>query len=251
MEGVVSEEAERDGLFAATRWTLIREAAATRTPTAQSLSALSELCNIYWRPVYLFLRRQGMSSHDAEDVTQGFFTELLSSRFYANADQAKGRFRSFLLGALKHFRADALDRERSIKRGGGWTPVRLDVAAIAEAEAQAARSGHHGSDREYDREWAEALMRQVMARLEHESRLAGNGALFRELRSHLTMNAQDAAPYAELAARLSRSAVTLRSDVARLRARYRAILREEVRGTVADPKDVDEELQHLRQALVA
>jgi RNA polymerase sigma-70 factor (ECF subfamily) len=130
-------------------------------------------------------------------------------------------------------------------------PVQLDDAAIAEAEAQAARSDGRGSDREYDREWATALLRQVMVRLEQESRLAGKNALFRELRSYLTNNAQDAAPYEELAARLARPAVTLRSDVARLRARYRMILREEVRGTVADPKDVDEELQYLRQALAA
>lgn len=241
----------QNSLFAATRWTLIRRAAETQIATAESTSALSELCRIYWRPVYLFLRWQGVPEHDAQDFTQGFFAQLLTSRSYANADQTKGRFRSFLLGALKHFRADARDREHAAKRGGGLAPVRLDEAAIAEAEAQAARSDTRGSDREYDREWAAALMRQVMERLEQESRLAGKNALFRELRSHLTISAHDAASYEELAARVGRPVVTLRSDVARLRARYRAILREEVRGTVGDPKEVDEELQHLRQALAA
>ncbi len=251
MTGAMQEETPRSPLFAATRWTLIRRAAETQAPTSQSMGALSELCTIYWRPVYLFLRRQGISQHDAQDFTQGFFAQLLASRSYANADQAKGRFRSFLLGALKHFLADARDHAHAKKRGGGLAPVHLDEAAIAEAEAQAARADDSGAERVYEREWAAALLRRVMDRLDLESKIAGKAALFQELRSHLAVGENDAVPYEELAARLGRPATTLRSDVARLRGRYRAILREEIRGTVNEASEVDEELHHLRHALTS
>lgn len=243
------DDSARNGLFTATRWTLIRNAAETQATTPQSRAALSELCAIYWRPVYLFLRRQGVPEHDAQDCTQGFFAQLLASRAFANASEAKGRFRSFLLGALKHFRADAYDRELAAKRGGGRALLQLDDAAIAQAEAQTLRSGQWEAERVYEREWAAALLRQVMDRLDQECRLAGKGALFHELRSHLAVGEGENLPYDELAARLGRPATTLRSDVARLRMRYRAILREEVRGTLTDAADVDEELQYLRRVI--
>ncbi|MDQ2659584.1 MAG: RNA polymerase subunit sigma-24, partial [Verrucomicrobiota bacterium] len=195
MSATSGDATARGGLFASTRWTVIRGAAQSQVATQQSLSALSELCTIYWRPVYLFLRRQGVAQHDAQDYTQGFFAQLIDSRSYAHADAAKGRFRSFLLGALKHFLADARDRERAQKRGGGVAPLHLDEAAIAQAEAAAARADHWGADRVYEREWAAALLRQVMDRLEQEARLAGKAALFQELRSHLAVGAYDAVPY--------------------------------------------------------
>lgn len=251
MPASLSDATTRDGLFASTRWTVIRGAAESQVATRQSLSALSELCSIYWRPVYLFLRRQGISPHDAQDLTQGFFADLIENRAYARADEAKGRFRSFLLGALKHFLSDTRDRERAQKRGGGITPVVLDEAAISQAEAQAARADGWGADVLFEREWAAGLLRQVMDRLEKESRLAGKDALFRELRSHLAVGTDNAVSYEELSTRLRRPAATLRSDVARLRARYRAILRGEIRGTVSEETEVDEELQHLRHAMTA
>ncbi|HEV8185422.1 MAG TPA: RNA polymerase subunit sigma-24 [Chthoniobacterales bacterium] len=241
----------QEGQFASTRWTVIRSAAESHAPTQQSLNALSELCAIYWQPVYLFLRRQGSSPHDAQDLSQSFFADLIESRTYARADERKGRFRSFLLGTLKHFLADARDRERAQKRGGGLTLLPLDETAIAQAEAHAVRSEGWSADRLYEREWAAALLRQVMDRLQQESQLAGKGALFAELRSHLGGGPDGAVRYEELAARLGRPAATLRSDVARLRARYRTILREEVRGTVTEAENVDEELQHLRQVMAA
>src|ERR1700758_1665051 len=130
----------RDSSFASTRWTVVRQAADSQTASQHALSALSELCQIYWRPVYVFLRRQGISQHDAQDLTQGFFAELIETRAYARADPIKGRFRSFLLGTLKHFLTHARDHERAQKRGGGNIPVQLDEAAISEAETQAARA---------------------------------------------------------------------------------------------------------------
>jgi DNA-directed RNA polymerase specialized sigma24 family protein len=243
------DKSAREGLFASTRWTLIRRAVESQPPASESLAALSELCGIYWRPIYIFLRRQGIMEHDAQDLTQGFFADLIENRAYARADKAKGRFRSFLLGAVKHFVSDARKRERALKRGGGEPLLPLDEGTIAQAEAQAARSEGWSADRLYEREWAMALLRQVMQRLENESQLAGKGALFKELRAHLAVETEGGAPYEEIAARLSRPAATLRSEVARLRARYRAILREEIRGTLTEAEDVNEELQHLRQVM--
>ena len=104
--------------FVSTRWTVVLAAGDSRLSSDRVLDALSELCRIYWRPLYLFLRREGISAEDAQDLTQGFFAELIRDRSYLRADREKGRFRSFLLGALKHFVADARDRERAQKRGG-------------------------------------------------------------------------------------------------------------------------------------
>src|ERR1700741_1966166 len=123
----------REGSFASTRWTVVRQAADSETASQPALLALAELCQIYWRPVYVFLRRQGVAQHDAQDLTQGFFADLINSRAYTRADPMKGRFRSFLLGTLKHFWAHSRDRDRAQKRGGGIVPVELDETAISEA----------------------------------------------------------------------------------------------------------------------
>ncbi|PYK36958.1 MAG: hypothetical protein DME60_13085 [Verrucomicrobia bacterium] len=132
----------RESSFASTRWTVVHQAADSQTPSQHALSALSELCQIYWRPVYVFLRRQGIAQHDAQDLTQGFFADLIESRAYARADPTKGRFRSFLLGTLKHFVAHARDHDHAQKRGGGSVPVELDETAISEAETYASRCSH-------------------------------------------------------------------------------------------------------------
>jgi RNA polymerase sigma factor (sigma-70 family) len=240
----------RGSLFASTRWTIVRQASDSQTSSEHALNALSELCQIYWRPVYLFLRREGITQPDAQDLTQSFFADLIENRTYARADQLKGRFRSFLLGTLKHFLAHTRDRDRAQKRGGGAVPVQLDESAISEAEMHAARCQRWSADGVFEREWAAALLRQALDRLAHEYAVASKSALFEALKAHLT-GATAAVPYEEMAKRLGRAATTLRSDVARLRARYRAILREEVGGTVVDPRDVDEELRYLRQAMAA
>lgn len=218
---VALQTTTRESSFASTRWTVVRQAADSQTASQHALSALSELCQIYWRPVYVFLRRQGIPQHDAQDLTQGFFADLIESRAYTRADPMKGRFRSFLLGALKHFLAHARDHERAQKRGGGALPVQLDERAIAEADTHAARFGTSSADGVFEREWAAALLRQVLDRLSQEYMVAGKAALFGSLKVHLTGGEAAAVPYEEMAKRLGRPATTLRSDVARLRARYR------------------------------
>jgi DNA-directed RNA polymerase specialized sigma24 family protein len=245
----LSETSTRDGLFASTRWSVVLQAGDSTAASAQSLIALSELCQIYWRPLYLFLRREGHGPDDAQDLTQGFFTDLIKTRSYARAEREKGRFRSFLLGALKHFVADTRDRNRAQKRGGGLAPVQLDDKALAEVEAQVGRTSKWNADQIYDREWAASLLGQTLDRVEVEFALAGKAELFGYLKPYLSATEEVAIPYKEMAQRSHRPVATLRSDVARLRARYRAILREEVRGTTANDSDVDEELRHLCRAL--
>ncbi len=156
-----------------------------------------------------------------------------------------------MLGTLKHFVAHARDRDHAQKRGGGSVPVELDETAISEAETYASRCSHWSADGVFDREWAASLARQALDRLGQEYELGGKGALFEELKSRLSAGESTAIPYDELANRLGRTAAHLRVDVTRLRTRYRAILREEVSGTVVDPQDVDEELRYLRQAMIA
>ena len=248
----LSREVESRGeLFASTRWTMVLEAGNSMTTSAHALGALSELCQIYWRPLYAFLRKQGYRPEDAQDLTQGFFAHLIETRTYAHADREKGRFRSFLLGGLKHFIADARDRRRALKRGGGIIPENLDENAIAEAEAQIARSTKWQADEVYDREWAASLLREALNRLTQECALAGKAELVSNLTPYLSTPEESAIPYEEMARQLHRPIATLRSDVARLRARYRAILREEVRGTVAESAEVDEELRYLCRVLAA
>jgi RNA polymerase sigma-70 factor (ECF subfamily) len=243
--------ATQDGQFASTRWTVVLDAGASAVSSARALDALSELCRIYWRPLYLFLRREGISAEDAQDLTQGFFAELIRDRSYLRADRERGRFRSFLLGGLKHFVADARDREQAQKRGGGKIREVFDETAIDEAERQVARNERWGAHLVYDHEWAETLLRQAFDRLAQERAFVGKAALFEALKSHLSPSLEEAVPYQELSARLQRPAPTLRKEVERLRARYGEILREEIGGTVSDPAEVDEELRYLCHALTS
>ncbi|HEY1582645.1 MAG TPA: hypothetical protein VGF73_06065 [Chthoniobacterales bacterium] len=238
-----------DGKFVSTRWTMVFRAGDSQQPSAAAGEALSDLCRIYWRPLYLFLRREGIGSEDAQDLTQGFFAELISDRAFRRADREKGRFRSFLLGALRHFVADAQDGMQAQKRGGGQIRELFDERVIAEVEKQVAIAGAWNATALFDREWAAALLRQTMDRLAQECALAGKPALFAAVRLYLAGTSEEAVPYEEIALRLNRGAGTLRSDVARLRIRYRTILREEVRGTVLEPGEVDEELRYLCQVL--
>ena len=228
---------------------MVLAAGDSQIPSADAWNALSDLCRIYWRPLYLFLRRQGHSSEDAQDLTQGFFGNLISDRSYRRVDREKGRFRSFLLGALKHFVADVRDSSLAQKRGGGKIHELFDEHALAEVEAQVQTADRWSASALFDREWAAALLRQTLDRLAQECALAGRTPLFESLRPFLAGAGDEALPYEELSQRLRRNPATLRSDVARLRIRYRAILREEVGGTVHEPGEVDDELRYLCQVI--
>jgi RNA polymerase sigma-70 factor (ECF subfamily) len=226
---------------------MVLKAGDSAATTAHALSALSELCQIYWRPVYVFLRKKGYGREDAQDLTQGFFAHLIENRGYAHADPKKGRFRSFLLSALKNFIADTRDRERALKRGGGMIVENFDD----NVEEQIVRGAKWQADEVYDREWATSVVREALDRLAQECALAGKAELFSCLMPHLVAREETAVPYEEMARRSHRAVTTLRRERARLRARYRAILREEVRATVPDPTEVDRELRYLCRVLAA
>jgi len=235
----------RDELFVSTRWTLVLKAGDSAATSAHALSALSELCQIYWRPLYVFLRKKGYGREDAQDLTQGFFAHLIETRGHARADPAKGRFRAFLLTALKNFIADARDRQHALKRGGGMILENLND----ETETRIARNTKWQADEVYDREWATSLVRQALGRLAQECALAGKAELFGYFLPYLAASEESKIPYEEMARRSYRAVITSRYELARLRARYRAILREEVRGTVREGAQVDEELRYLCHAL--
>jgi RNA polymerase sigma-70 factor (ECF subfamily) len=241
----------RNALFQSTRWTLVLKAGDSGADAQLSDSALAELCRAYWQPIYLFLRRHGYKPPDAQDLTQGFFLHLIENRAYRRADPGKGKFRSFLLGALKYFLANERTRAEAQKRGGHAALLEFDENALREADndAEAILRGQRSAEHVYDREWAATLLRHAFERLARECEIAGKVALFEALKTHLTEVDGSPLPYAEIAARLRRPVATLWSDVARLRARHRDILREEVRTTVAEPADVDEELRYLCEVL--
>src|SRR5450432_3716730 len=154
----------QDGQFVSTRWTVVLAAGNSQLPSARAGEALSELCRIYWRPLYLFLRRENIGPEDAQDLTQGFFAMLIRDRTYRRADREKGRFRSFLLGALKLFVTKKRDMAQAEKRGGGKVHELFDQAAVEEVEAQVQASQHWSPSVLFDREWAAALLRQTLDR---------------------------------------------------------------------------------------
>jgi len=246
---VLCREAEsRDELFVSTRWTIVLKAGDSAATSVQAFSALSELCQIYWRPLYVFLRKKGYGREDAQDLTQGFFAHLIKTRGYAHADPEKGRFRAFLLVALKNFIADDRDRKHALKRGGGMILEKLDDKTEAQIAQRAAK---WQADEAYDHEWASSLVRQALDLLAQECALAGKAELFDCLMPRLAATKESAVPWQEMARRSHRTVTALRHELARLRVRYRAIVREEVRATVRDTAEVDQELRYLCHVLAA
>jgi RNA polymerase sigma-70 factor (ECF subfamily) len=197
--------------------------------------ALAALCKTYWPALHAYVRRRGVPPHDAEDLTQEFFARLLEHNWIARADARKGRFRSFLLTALKRFLADQWDKARAQKRGGGCAAVPLDSEAPGSGTA---------ADQVYDRQWALALLERTMARLRAEFAQAGKLPEFSRLKPFLTAGRNDIS-YTEAAAATGLGEGAARVAVHRLRKRYRELFRDEIARTVADPSEVDAELRHL------
>lgn len=229
--------ASSDGFFATTRWTMVRAAGASAD------DALEGLCTAYWFPLYAYVRRHGFSKEDAEDLTQAFFAKLLERQDFAGLKQENGRFRAFLLAALKNFLSNERDRASRLKRGGNITHLSLDWQS-ADTQFQIADGGQVPPDAAYDREWAVALLERVISKLHKESVTEGKGERFDHLKSYLTM-AKGEIPYASAAAALALDEGAVRVAVHRLRKRYRELLRKEVADTLEDPAMVDEELAVL------
>jgi len=228
------------GHFVTTHWSAVVRAGGSDTEAQQ---ALSELCQAYWYPLYAFIRRQGKNPHDAEDLTQEFFARVLAKNYVADARQEKGKFRTFLLVALKRFLANEWDREHAQKRGAFQTVVSID-ANLAESRFSAQAAHEPQPDVLFERQWAVALIEQVMARLSAEYEATGRAALFAHLRSCLTRE-ESALPYAEIAARLNQTEAAVKMAAQRLRGRFREILREEISKTVSSPEEVEQEIRYL------
>lgn len=220
---------------------------AAQSDSPAAAAALQKLCRAYWQPLYFFVRRRGYSAPEAEDLTQEFFRRLLETRGLRKADPARGKFRSFLLGAMKNFLANEWDRARAQKRGGGAPLLSLDAEAAEELYGLEAVD-QLTADKIYERRWAQALLDRSLSRLRGEAVTSMPAGRWEAFEPFLT-DEPDAPSYADTAARLALTPQAVKSAIHRLRGRFRDICREEIAQTVADPTEVDEEIRQLLVAL--
>ena len=230
--------------FPDTRWSLVLRAGSSDSGRQQR-EALESLCLNYWLPVYGYIRVQGNSAENAQDLTQEFFLHILSGTFLMRANPERGRFRSFLLGALKNHLSDTRDRQRAVKRGGAAEFLPLDFER-GEASLQHEPSHSDTPERVFQRRWARAVLDAALARLRDEFVQHGKEGLFDSLKVHLSSAPPPGA--ANAADDLGMSESALKSALYRIRRRYRDVLREEVAATVDSFEGVDEELRFLLQA---
>ena len=229
--------------FATTHWSLVLVA---QGQSAAAEEALEKLCRIYWRPLYAFACRQGHDPEEARDLTQGFFQLLLARRDLDTARREKGRLRSYLLVSFKHFVGGERRREMTIKRGRGQWLIPLEELNATERAGLPTTElvDSDSADRLYQRRWASTLIEHVLKRLKKEYCATGKGLLFDALKL-LLPDEPDAPSRAEIAARLGMTDNALRQAFHRFRHRYQLLLREEIGHTVADPREIEDELRHL------
>jgi RNA polymerase sigma factor (sigma-70 family) len=233
--------AEGQDWFVTTRWSVVL--AAGRADSTKALAALEDLCRTYWYPLYAFVRRLGHKPEDAEDLVQAFFAQCVGKSYLTAAKRSRGRFRSFLLIALKRFMANEWDKARTKKRGGTHQVISLDGLqpeqryALEPADCLSA-------DKLFERRWALTLLETVLKRLEDEQKGRGNSVIFERLKPFLVA-AGDSAPYAHVAQELEMSESAVKVTIHRLRGRYRRLLEEEIAQTVSSPEEVDEERRYL------
>jgi len=230
--------------FTTTQWSVVL-AAQGESPVAQE--ALEKLCRTYWRPIYSFVRRQGLPRAEAEDITQGFFAQLLERRSFNAVRKEKGRLRSFLLASVKYFLADEQRRAMAIKRGKGQRIIPLEELP---ADEPIELADPVTSEMVYERRWALTVLEQVLRRLKEEYRGAGNPALFDSLKQ-LLPDEPGAPSQAQVAELLGMTENAVRQAFYRFRQRYQSLLREEIAHTVATPGDIEDELRHLIAVLEA
>jgi RNA polymerase sigma factor (sigma-70 family) len=233
------------GIFVTTQWTQVL---ATRGDSPEARQALSDLCAAYYTPVFILMRRASPSEEAARDLTQEFFARLLSRAGLGQVDPERGRFRFFLLGAVRHFLADVHDEQCRLKRGGGRVPISLDAGTDSSPDLEAAVTTAPSLDLEFDREWAMTLLDRALDRLGREQAEAGKGEQFPALKPWLTGDKQEVS-LADLAARLGMGEGALRVALHRLRKRFRELVREEIAGTVGDSAHVREEMGYLLEVL--
>ena len=230
--------------FSTTHWSVVLTAQG-ESPAAQE--ALEGLCRTYWRPIYSFVRREGIRPEEAKDLTQGFFAMILERKDFQSVRQEKGRLRSFLLASLKHFMANERRDAAAIKRGRGRTLIPLE-GIEADDFSEFDRSDTLSADLIYDRRWAFTVLDRVFARLREESQESANAPLVEKLNTLLSEE-PDRPSQAEIAREFGMTENAVKQAFHRLRQRYRQLLREEVAHTVATPAEIEDELRHLIAAL--
>ena len=237
-----AEDARR---FATTRWSIVL--AAGRAASPESVGALQSLCQTYWFPVYNYVRRHEASAHDAQDLTQGFFAYLLDKEALAKADPDRGRFRAFLLTALKNFLANERAKARAEKRGGGQPALSLDFDS-GESRYKIEPFHDMTPDNLFERRWALALLSQVLESLRAELAEAGKQVHFDQLKGAL-VGEMAIADYEQAGQALGITAEAAKQASYRMRKRYRELFRAEVARTVADESEVEQEIRRMAENL--
>ena len=216
---------------------------AGQRPSPDSRRALESLCEAYWYPLYAYVRRRVSDVNEAQDLTQAFFVELLRKNYVGSATPERGRFRAFLLTALKHFLSKQWDKARAQKRGGGRAGISLDFKD-ADSRYRIEPCGGLTAEQLYDRQWALTLLGQIMERLENEFAEKGNAKRFQHL-SGFIIGEHSGTTYGDVAAKLNITEAAAKMAAHRMRRRYRHLLREEIAQTVDGPDDVDDEIRNL------
>lgn len=250
MTGRFSSRADDSGsgnglrVFPNTRWSVVLAAARPGSP--ESAAAIEAICRSYWYPLYAYARRSGRSAHDAQDLTQDFFCHLLEKGWLKDANPEKGKLRTFLIVALKHFMAKEWRRFSAQRRGGGRERLQLDTA-FAESRYAIDPAALPPEDT-FDRQWALILLERTTTRLRDDFTRSGRSADFDVLKSCLLAE-RGTIDYAGIARQLGVPEGSARVSVHRLRKRFRQIFREEITRTLPDGADVDDEMHHLAAAL--
>lgn len=240
----MDEHPRAPGEFATTRWSVV--AAAGQHPSAEAQRALEDLCQAYWYPLYAYVRRR-TGEEDARDLTQSFFAWLLQKNTLATADPRRGRFRAFLLTVLKNFLTNEWEKQRAAKRGGGKTLLSLDFE-LQDSKLRLEPADGETPEQLFNRQWAMALLDRVLVLLREEYAAAGKAQQFDALKPFIA-GAQGAASYAQAASALGWTDNAARVAAHRLRGRYRDLLRSEIAQTVADEREVDDEIRWLFEAV--
>jgi RNA polymerase sigma factor (sigma-70 family) len=220
-----------------------------RGNSTEAKTALGELCEAYYAPVFAFIRRNAPDEDSARDLTQEFFARFLARGSIDNVKPQRGRFRSFLLGAVKHFLADMRDHDRRLKRGAGQPNESLDANAETSASLQAPDSKVTSPDREFDRKWALTLLGRALAAMSQEYKEAGKSAQFEALKPWLTGDGESISQ-AEAARQLETNEGAVKVAVHRLRRRLREMIKTEISQTVKERADIESEMHDLLEALL-
>jgi RNA polymerase sigma-70 factor (ECF subfamily) len=223
---------------------------AAQGSSEESRQALAQLCRLYWYPLYAFVRREGYSPDEAQDLTQAFFTRLLEKKYLRDYERHRGRFRSFLLASLKHFLSNERDRAGAQKRGGGAAVLSLDAAIQAgERRYSLEPRSELTPDRIFERQWALTVLDRVISRLQAEFDESGKRSQFERMKPFLTGD-ETRIPYADLAGQLDMTEGALKVAIHRLRRRFREVLRDEIAQTVVHPHEIQDEIRYLVSVLM-